>query len=380
MRNYLLILLYIIFPACSHTVPVRETAPPPTLYWYPDTDEEADRTGIYYSKEKLIQILQSRKEPEEIERIHNKISEFDQWVGYEARRLGISTVTIAIVNDYNVLYQRAINTSIQRKYPVVSFTKPVVALAILQLAEEGRLSLDDPVNKYLPGRIYYHPSYPSVTIHHLLTHTSGVTEGGSRIAPPGRVFSYSNNGYRMLGRIITVITKEPLYVYLRKRIMNPMQMNHSVADYRTDGAAGMRASTVDLRKFLIMHLNRGSYMGQHIISRVSYAKLFGTPAPRPECRFTEYRGIAWRIWTADSKTLLVNHAALWHGMGGTMQWYPEYNIGWIFMSNPVSHNHPAFRAFYIRIRARLNNLSRDIAQIPYNPNYIRPCFYQTVSW
>lgn len=371
--------LLILILTCQNP-PIEVKAPPSTLSLYPDIDPPKDRTGRYYSKDKLEMALSHSTEPEKILKIHNQILSFDRWVEQEARSLGISTVTIAIVNDYNVLYQRSINTSIQRKYPVVSFTKPIVAVAVLKLDETGKIKIDDPINRYLPGIIAYHSKWEPVTIRHLLTHTSGVSESGHRYSPPGKVFRYSNNGYRKLGYLIERVTGEPLHRFLNKTVLDPMNMDHTIADYRTDGAAGMLASTVDLRKFLIMHLNKGKFMDKKILSPLNYWRLFITPAPRPDCEYVEYRGIAWRIWTAQEKTLFLNHAALWRNMGGTMQWFPEHNIGWIFMSNPVSHNHPAFRAFYIRIRARLNILSSQIAEFEDNPNYITPCYYHTVSW
>ena len=353
---------------------------PASLSLYPDEDPEGDRTGVYYDKEKLKVALAHSHEPEEIQEIHNQLMQFDNWMERTARIYGISTVTVAIVNDQNVLYQRGVHANLHRKYPVVSFTKPFTAVAILQLAERRRLDLDAPVNTYVPNSVYYHPRWDQVTVRHLLTHTSGVTEGGARIAPTGTMFAYSNNGYRLLGRVVLAVSGLPVHRYFQEFIVRPMNMKHTDSGYKTDGAAGMWTSTTDLRKFLIMHLARGSFEGKSIIKESSYNQMFGTPAARPNCEFVEYRGVAWRIWSARGKPLLVNHAALWYGMGGTMQWYPEYNLGWIFMSNPQSHNHPAFRAFYLQMRARLNNLAVTIGHIKDNPNYIRPCYYQTVTW
>lgn len=376
----LFISLALPFAHCSSQEKKQKTAPPPTLSLYPDQDLEGDRTGIYYSREKLEAALATTHAPDRIQEIHRRIEQFDAWVEQSARAYGISTVTVAIVNDHNVLYQRGINANAHRKYPVVSFTKPFTAVAILQLAEIGKLDLDAPVNNYVPGSIHYHPRWNQVTVRHLLTHTSGVTEGGARIAPPGSRFAYSNNGYRLLGRVVLSVSGMPVYRYFQEHIIRPMEMKHTDSNYRTDGAAGMWTSTTDLRKFLIMHLARGSYKDLQMIQETSYNQMFGTPAAKPNCEFIEYRGIAWRVWSARGKPLLVNHAALWHGMGGTMQWFPEHGVGWIFMSNPTSHNHPAFRAFYLRMRARLNTLAVSIADIRDNPNYIRPCYYQTVTW
>ncbi|MEQ8349841.1 MAG: serine hydrolase domain-containing protein [Leptospiraceae bacterium] len=358
----------------------RQRMRPASLSLYPDEDSIGDKTGLYYSREKLNAVLAHSHDSYQIQEIHNELMAFDRWMEQTARAYGISTVTVAIVNDQNVIYQRGVETNLHRKYPVVSFTKPFTAVAILQLAERGRLDLDAPVNTYLPGSVYYHAYWDQVTIRHLLTHTSGLTEGGSRIARPGTMFAYSNNGYRLLGRVVLAVSGLPVHRYFQEFIIKPMEMNHTDSGYKTDGAAGMWTSTTDLRKFLMMMLSHGKYGEKTILKESSYLQMFGTPAAKPSCEFVEYRGVAWRIWSARGRPLLVNHAALWYGMGGTMQWYPENNLGWIFMSNPKSHNHPAFRAFYLRIRARLNNLAVTIGNIRDNPNYIRPCYYQTVTW
>ena len=283
-----------------------ENRRPESLSLYPDEDPEGDRTGLYYSREKLDAALAHSHDAYQIQQIHNELMAFDIWMERTARIYGISTVTVAFVNDRNVIYQRGVQTNAHHKYPVVSFTKPFTAVAILQLAEKGRLDLDAPVNTYVPGSIYFHPHWDQVTVRHLLTHTSGVTEGGSRIARPGTTFSYSNNGYRLLGRVVLAVSGLPVHRYFQEFIIKPMGMNHTDSGYKTDGAAGMWTSTTDLRKFLMMMLAHGQYHDKTIIQESSYQEMFGTPAARPSCEFVEYRGVAWRIWSARGEPLLVN--------------------------------------------------------------------------
>ncbi|MBI2684769.1 MAG: beta-lactamase family protein [Acidobacteria bacterium] len=144
-----------------------------------------------------------------------------------------------------------------------SMTKPVVALAAMQLAEEGRLSLADPVEKHLPefrgqmmiaavnadgSKLLQKPSRP-ITIRDLMTHTSGMPlnpppgigelhgalhRSLADVAlvlsqqplefEPGTKWQYSNEGIATLGRIVEVISGQPLEVYMAKRIFEPLGM------------------------------------------------------------------------------------------------------------------------------------------------------------
>ena len=134
-----------------------------------------------------------------------------------------------------------------------SITKQFTAAAILMLAEEGKLSLQDPIEKYLPG-------YPTqghvITIEHLLTHTSGiqsytdmpgwmtsriqgpmtVTElvDGFKKEPmqfaPGERWAYNNSGYVLLGAIVEKASGKTYEAFVRERIFQPLGMTASYYD------------------------------------------------------------------------------------------------------------------------------------------------------
>lgn len=124
-------------------------------------------------------------------------------------------------------------------------TKPVAALAILMLEREGKLSLTDAVQKYIPeiGNMPGNFDGKKITIAHLLSHSSGVARGDysseiiseeikvSRIAKtplcfaPGEQFKYSNWGYFLVGRIIAKASGMPPFAYLKKAILSPLKMS-----------------------------------------------------------------------------------------------------------------------------------------------------------
>jgi D-alanyl-D-alanine carboxypeptidase len=140
-------------------------------------------------------------------------------------------------------------------YRVGSITKPFVATVVLQLVAEGRLSLSDTVERWLPGIL---PYGRRVTIRQLLNHTSGVPEnsleplvrlytfphGRSRAwtprelvalvadqppdFPPGTAWSYSNTGYVLAGMIVEAVTGRTLGQELTRRIIRPLGLRDTV--------------------------------------------------------------------------------------------------------------------------------------------------------
>lgn len=137
-------------------------------------------------------------------------------------------------------------------YEIASLTKPFTALALVQLAEAGKLSLDDPIVKHLPEVIHGERDGVAVTIRHLLSHTSGVPDFldfydvenpftypwtleqlvGDIIArdlefTPGTEYRYGNSGYIYAGLIIERVSGQSYETYLRERIFAPAGMTGS---------------------------------------------------------------------------------------------------------------------------------------------------------
>jgi CubicO group peptidase (beta-lactamase class C family)/ketosteroid isomerase-like protein len=150
------------------------------------------------------------------------------------------------------LANKSTNTpnNVDTKFNLGSINKSFTSVAIAQLAQQGKLSFNDPISKYLPD-------YPNktvaakVTIHQLLTHTSGMgmyfnEEFMKRRASlktladnlplfvndalafePGTKMQYSNAGYVVLGLIIEKLTKQDYFEYVREHIFKPAGMNNT---------------------------------------------------------------------------------------------------------------------------------------------------------
>ncbi len=148
-------------------------------------------------------------------------------------------------------------------FRIASMTKPITALAIMILADEGKLRIDDPVEKYLPefknqmmvasrekGTITLQKPSRPITLKDLLTHTSGLPGGYPAVFAnvyrdrdrtltettlvisqqplnfePGSKWSYCNAGIDTLGRVVEVVSGEPYDKFLQKRIFDPLQMS-----------------------------------------------------------------------------------------------------------------------------------------------------------
>jgi CubicO group peptidase (beta-lactamase class C family) len=141
-----------------------------------------------------------------------------------------------------------------------SITKTLTGIAIMQLRDQGKISLDDPIIKYLPelNRIHNpHGSMGEVRLKHLMSHSAGLRNptwpwGGDKpwhpfeprewaqivaMLPyteiefkPGSRFSYSNPGVIFLGRVIEIVSGEDFEIYIDKNIFKPLEMHRSYFD------------------------------------------------------------------------------------------------------------------------------------------------------
>lgn len=129
-----------------------------------------------------------------------------------------------------------------------SMTKPLVGTAVLMLAEEGALALDDPVADHLPA--FDSPGADEVTVFQLLTHTSGLTgsiyttaegtpfttlraavDSVGRRGPtfePGTSYAYSDPGTSTLGALVAEVSGLPAEDFIRRRILEPLGMDDSL--------------------------------------------------------------------------------------------------------------------------------------------------------
>lgn len=140
----------------------------------------------------------------------------------------------------------------ETKFRLGSVTKQFTSMAIMQLQEKGKLKVEDPVCKYVTD---CPAAWQKITIHHLLTHTSGIPNftsfpdyvrtmhERSPVArtierfkdkpldfPPGEKYSYSNSGYVLLGYILEKVAGQEYADYLQQNVFGPLKMRNTGYD------------------------------------------------------------------------------------------------------------------------------------------------------
>ena len=249
-------------------------------------------------------------------------------------------------------------------FQIMSMTKPVTAVGIMMLMEEGRLALSDPVEKYLPE---FHPlqsAWRPIAIRDLMTHTSGVNppemvrnimstldltlaEAVSYYAQaplefePGTRWKYSNAGIAVLGRIIEVVSGQPYERFIAERILKPLGMTDSfffppagkinrialvytlengklrragsealggAPDQYRKGAkypcpeCGMFSTAANVLAFHQMMLNGGTHNGRRLLSRQSVSVMTALHTGDLKAGFTP--GLGWGLgWTVVREPL-----------------------------------------------------------------------------
>jgi D-alanyl-D-alanine carboxypeptidase len=173
---------------------------------------------------------------------------------------GNFTGAVLVAHKGHVLFRRAygmanyelrVPNSPETRFHIASVSKPFTAIAILQLQEQGRLSIGDPVSKYIPE----FPNGDHITLEHVLAHTSGIPnvndlpdydtfarsphtieELVAKFAnllfdfQPGTNYRYSNSNYNLLALILEKVSGEHYGDYLRKHIFEPAGMKNTDHD------------------------------------------------------------------------------------------------------------------------------------------------------
>ncbi len=229
-------------------------------------------------------------------------------------------------------------------FEIGSISKSFVGLALLQLRDEGKLDLDRPIREYLPW-LRIESAYAPVTVHHLLTHTSGLPNPLSLPSiplwtahPPGERFHYCNLGYNILGYLLTALDGRPLRDSLRARILAPLGMtasspviSHEIRQRMPvsywpiyedrphprrgplaeapplvmDNAAGCVVSTPhDMGLYMRMLLQRGRGPRGAVISEDSFARFMRPAIPAPSFGEGAGYGYGIAIQPVEGRTVL----------------------------------------------------------------------------
>ena len=288
---------------------------------------------------------------------------------------GLASVSVAVVQDGEVAFAEAYgyaNVAQQAEatpdtyYISASTLKPVTATALLTLVDQGKCSLDDPVNAYLGDAAVKDDPPGSVTIRHILDHTSGLSDEHGQnmhtivsvwdphrkglipqeelaaamvtVEPAGETWRYNNTAYMLAGLLIEKISGVPYERYIVENVLKPagidnehpifptMEMVERIAfpyvnaeNERNPGdfnfgslyPAGFAYVTPsEMAMFLWAHLNGGEAHGTRILS-----------SELTEAAHTvnmEKYGLGWWIFEDEHGHTRINHGGTWYGYVTTM--------------------------------------------------------------
>lgn len=305
----------------------------------------------------------------------------DRYLRAELARQRIPGMSVAVLRGDSTVLARGYGfANLEHRVPATDSTiyqsgsvgKQFTAAAIVTLAEERRLGLDESIRTYLPEGP---PAWQKITIRHLLTHTSGIPDYADSSMDyrrdytedqlialaaglplqfrPGATWSYSNTGYALLGFIIRRVTRKFYGDYLRELIFRPLGMRTarviSESDIVPNRAAGYRLekgepknqewvsptlnTTADGSLYLtVLDLARWTVGLNH--ARVPDSAGLGiswTPVRLNDGGTYPY-GLGWMV--ADQRgRLRIGHTGSWQGFRTSIQRYPQFDLTVIAMAN-----------------------------------------------
>lgn len=285
----------------------------------------------------------------------------DEFIARHMADVGAPGMTLALADRNGLLrssqygfadVKAAIKVAPQTLFEIGSISKSFVAIAALQLAEEGKLDLEKPVTGYLPW-LKIDSQFPPFNAHHLLSHTSGLSGVPllMRVAAttlrtgsaPGTQFVYSNIGYVLLGFLLETLDKRPLDEVLRKRVLEPLGMMASSGTITNDtrdrmavgyvpfhddrpfplrgklteatwievpeGAGSVASTGPDMAAYLRLLLNRGVGPRGRVLSEKSF-ELFTRAVIKAPFRGEE-ASYGYGLWVSDAR----GHTLLRHTGG-----------------------------------------------------------------
>ena len=325
--------------------------------------------------------------------LNTSIDVLDKWIEHTIHRNHQPGLAIGIVYDGELLWGKGYGyadveagqaVTLDTRFRIASITKTFTAVAIMQLRDAGKLSLDDPVAKHLDWFKLRYEDAPDITIRNLLTHTSGlardshgpmwtehdapewdefVAETSQRqpTQPPYEHFAYSNLGYSLLGGIIEAISGQSWGDYLQQNILNPLGMTDTLPVPKSEDAQlargyarlGKTYERTTMPFFLMNSFEASANFASSLNDLVKYAKLHLSKGKTPVLSGHTLRDMHRIHWLYDKwdggyglGTMLYKIKD-WtiSGHGGSYPGYltaftlcREHNLGVIVLTNAADTN------------------------------------------
>lgn len=302
-------------------------------------------------------------------------------------RRGLPGLSVAVAVDGEMVWSEGFGyADVENRVPVTALTrfrvgsvsKPMTAAAIARLVEEGRLDLDAPVQRYVPGfpRKDPHVVTPRLLaghlagIRHYRTNSETVDAGRKHYETvaqsleifrddplehaPGTRYLYSSYGWNLLAAVVEGASGEPFLPHVRERVFRPLGMRHTVAEHQdsiiegrarfydrtADGrlvnapwvdnsykwaGGGFIATAEDVARFGSAHLRPG-YL------RAESLRLLWTPQRTAEGRETGY-GVGWAAGRDDAGRRTASHSGGAVGGSAFLLVYPDQGVVVAMLTN-----------------------------------------------
>ncbi len=272
----------------------------------------------------------------------------------------------------------------QTLFRIASTTKMLTAAAVVTLVEAGKLSLDAPVGQYVQG---LRPRLARLTLHQLLSHTSGLRDGSSfygphddaaladfvrswtddyLIAEPGEIFSYSNLGLVLAGRVLEAVSGRPYADAMQDVLFRPLGMGRTTLrptaamtyalaqghdlpagqpgplvvvrpysdDVRYWPAGSVFTSVADFARFASALLNEGTVDGVQALPPGVTARLSTPQVDVPSTNPAEHPQHSYGLNVRDYRGVRVlQHGGLRIGFGSLVRMVPEHRFAVIILTN-----------------------------------------------
>ena len=259
--------------------------------------------------------------------------ELDDIITQKQKLLGKDFVVMLWKKDDTLVYKKELGDfNSKTQAPIASCSKWLTAALVMTFIDEGKLSLEDKITKWLPEFEKYGKNY--ITIRNCLSHMTGIrSEPFSLLkllerkkfksleeevnsfaakdiqANPGEEFRYSNIGLNIAGRILEIISKKRFDVLARQRLLVPLQMRRtsfsSLDASAVNPSGGAYSSPDDYMHFLIMLMNKGVYQGKRILSEDAVNQMLTLQTRLAQVRYAPKAAEGYNYtlgaWAADWK-------------------------------------------------------------------------------
>ncbi len=319
--------------------------------------------------------------------------EYLSWlIPREMSKNKVTGLSIALVDDQRIVWTQGFGYADKKNdiparpetvYRIASISKLFTASALMRLSEQGKVNIDEPLQRYLPDFTIKtrFPKSDPITLRNIMTHHSGLPSNFfrgmfSRIPdhfskvipelkdeyvsfPANYVFSYSNLGPTLLGTVIERVTGKEYGSYMDEAIIRPLGMTSSTFSWRANSAlskayrkgkeiddprirdipaGGLLSNVLDLSRFISMVLAGGYYGDRQILKAETIAEMLRPQNTKVPLDLGRRVGLAWMLGNTPNVDiqnggLIAHHSGSLFSFNSQLIVLPETRLGVVVLCN-----------------------------------------------